>query len=318
MGPGQTIRSMASIDGGRGMFSHVWQCTLDGAVGSVAVKMLRADSNGEAAITSGAVAREVLAYQTILPATPLVSAPHCFGITNDADGHPAFVFEDLSAHHTSDQLDGLDNAEVRAVTLELIALHEAWSEHSDLDRIEVRRATPASLPDAGIERGLDVLDSEWASIDPTRRSALRRLADHRSAPIDAFVDEGGTTLCHGDPRADNVMFDDNGRAVLFDWQQMAIQFGEADLAWLLATSVTPERRRTIESDVVASYAIARGQDAVTTWRRYVLGMVLPGLAVLFLAQRQTSDPRSRALVETSIDRIATAVDDLGVAALSWR
>lgn len=314
MGTGQRIGARVSIDGGRGMFSHVWRCALDGPVGSVAVKMLRADGNGEAAIASGAAAREILAYQSILPATPTVSAPRCFGVVDDPDGHPAFVFEDLSSHRSSDQLAGLDRGDVMAVAIELIALHEAWSGRSELEVIDVRRATPAALPSVGIERGLDVLDNEWRSIDPALRSALRRLADHRSAAIEAFVDEDGSTLCHGDPRADNVVFDNDGRAVLFDWQQMAIQFGEADLAWLLATSVTPELRRTIESDVVASYAMVRRQDAATTWRRYVLGMTLPGLAVLFLAQRRTSDGRSRDLVQTSIERIATAIDDLGLVA----
>ena len=314
MGPGRTIGAEMSIDGGRGMFSHVWRCALDGPVESVAVKMLRTDGNGEAAVTSGAAAREVLAYRSILPTTPTVSAPRCFGIVDDPHGHPAFVFEDLSSHRSSDQLAGLDRGDVAAVAIELIELHEAWSGRADLDMIEVRRATPAALPDAGIERGLDVLDNEWTSVDSTLRSALRRLADHRSAAIEAFVGQDGPTLCHGDPRADNVVFDSNGRAVLFDWQQMAIQFGEADLAWLLATSVRPELRRTIESDVVASYAMARGQDAATTWRRYVLGMALPGLSVLFLAQRRTPDTRSRALVRTSIERIATAIDDVGLVA----
>ena len=312
LGSGKPVRSMNMVDGGRGVFSNVWRCELDDPVGSVAVKMLRTNSNGLAAVASGAAAREVLAYRTILPRTPAVSAPRCFGIADDPGGDPAFVFEDLSSHRSSDQLDGLDDSDVRAITLELIALHEAWAEHPDLDMIDVRRAAPASFADAGIDRGLDVLDNEWMSVDPGLRSALRRLADHRALAIEAFVEEGGITLCHGDPRADNVVFETDGRAVLFDWQQMAIQFGEADLAWLLATSVTPAVRRAIETDVVASYAMARGQDAATTWRRYVLGMVLPGLAVLFLAQRQTPDARSRAFVRTSIERIATAIKDLRV------
>ena len=127
--------------------------------------------------------------------------------------------------------------------------------------------------------------------------------------------EGGQTLCHGDPRADNVVFAEDDRAVLFDWQQMAVQFGEADLAWLLSTSTTPETRRDVEADVIASYALARGQNAATTWERYRLGMVLPGLAVLFLAQRETADERTEQLIATSLERIGIAVDDLAAAEL---
>ncbi len=309
-GPGHKVRSIDEVDRGRGVFSHVLRCTIDGHEDPVAVKLLRSDANGAAAIAMGAAAREVLAYETILPATPTVCAPRCYGIASDASGRPAFVLEDLSGHRWSDQLDGLADLDVRAVVAELIALHLKWTDPSTLATIDVRRSTPSLLADEGVDAGLRALES--LAVEPAHRDALTRLADVRPAAVRSFNEEGGATLCHGDPRADNVAFATGGRAVLFDWQQMAIQFGEADLAWLMATSVTPAVRSTIESDVVASYAIARGQDAATTWRRYVLGMVLPGLSVLFLAQRSSSDDRTRHFIDLSIQRISTAVDDLDV------
>ncbi len=312
-GPGHQVRSIDDIDNGRGVFSHVLRCTIVGRDDPVAVKLLRSDANGAAAVAMGAVAREVLAYETILPTTPTVCVPRCHGIASDDSGRPAFVLEDLSAHRWSDQLDGLSDQDVRAVVAELIALHMTWTDASTLATIDVRRSTPSLLSDDGIDAGLLAL--ERLAVEPTHRAAFTRLADVRAAAVRSFNEEGGATLCHGDPRADNVAFDATGRAVLFDWQQMAIQFGEADLAWLMATSVTPAVRSAIESDVVASYAIARGQDAATTWRRYVLGMVLPGLSVLFLAQRSSADDRTRQFIDLSIQRIATAVDELDVVGL---
>lgn len=312
-GPGHHVRSIDDVDRGRGVFSHVLQCTIDGRDDPVAVKLLRADANGAAAIAMGAAAREVLAYESILPATQTVCVPRCHGIAYDNSGRPAFVLEDLSGHRWSDQLDGLSDLDVRAVVTELIALHVRWTDASTLSAITVRRSTPSGLSDDGIDAGLHTL--ERLGVQPTHRDALTRLADVRAVAVRSFNEEGGATLCHGDPRADNVAFATGGRAVLFDWQQMAIQFGEADLAWLMATSVTPAMRSAIESDVVASYAIARGQDAATTWRRYVLGMVLPGLSVLFLAQRSSSDDRTRQFIDLSIQRIATAVEDLDVVGL---
>jgi len=316
LGSGRSVRIIGDIDLGRGVFSHVIRCGVDHPGGTVAVKLLRSDANGAAAVASGAAAREVLAYEHLLPATPSVRSPACLGIATDSIGRPALVLEDLTDHRWSDQLDGLNDVDLRAVTSELIHLHEAWAGSPALDTIEVRRSTPASLPDAGIDRGLEALD-RWG-IGEQHQQALRDLASARTTCVPAFVAEGGATLCHGDPRADNVAFDHDGRAVLFDWQQMAIQFGEADVAWLLATSVTPETRRSLEADIVASYAMARGQDAATTWHRYVLGMVLPGLSVLFLAQRDSTDERTRRFIATSIERIASAVDDLGVARLANR
>ena len=261
-------------------------------------------------MSSGAAGREVLAYGTILPSTPTVSAPRCFGIGTDPVGRPAPVLEDLSGHRWSDQMDGLALSDLRLVATELVQLHRRWADADQLAAIEVRRSTPASLPDHGIDLGLAAL-TEW-DLPASCRVALARLAEHRIDAVRAFGSVEANTLCHGDPRADNVAFVEGGRAVLFDWQQIAVQFGEADLAWLLATSTTPALRRAVESDLVASYALARGQDAETTWRRYVLGMTLPGLAVLFLAQRTATEEGTRRFITTSIERIATAVDDLGL------
>lgn len=307
------IRSITPVDHGRGVFSHVMRAELDGPVPSVAVKLLRSDANGAAALTSGAVSREILAYQELLPVTEGVWSPTFFGISVDERDVPSFVMQDLSTLRHMDQVDGLTDRDLRAVTAELIALHASWAGRPELDAIDVRRSTPSHLPGEGIERGAALLDTRWANISAERRSALQALAAHREDAIRAFNAEENLTLCHGDPRGDNVAFDHDGRAVLFDWQQLAIQMGEADLAWLLATSVDRETRRSLEGDIVASYAMARQQDAASTWRRYVKGMVLPGLAVLLLAQRETDDDRSHRFIETSIERIADAVIDLGVA-----
>lgn len=308
--------SVENIDGGRGVFSHVVRCRLQSQDSSrelpktVAIKWLRDNANGASAMSSGAASREVLAYERLLPATPTVSAPRCFGVGADSRGRPALVLEDLSEERWSDQLDGLSPHDLRLVTAELICLHEQWAGAAELDTLEVRRSTPSNLPVEGIANGLRALEG-W-DVAPDHVEALQRLADVRTAAVAAFVGEKAPTLCHGDPRADNVAFRHN-RAVLFDWQQLAVQFGESDLAWLLATSATPDVRRQVESDIVASYALARNQDAATTWRRYAVGMVLPGLAVLFLAQRTADDERTQRFIATSVQRIAIAVDDLGVA-----
>lgn len=309
-----SIGTITPIDHGRGVFSHVMRAELSGTPSSVAVKLLRANADGASALTSGAVAREVLAYEQLLPASNGVSVPEFFGIAIDDRQVPALVLQDLSTFRHADQVVGLDQDDLRAVVTELITLHSTWAGRPELERLDLRRSTPAHLPADGIERGAAVLDTKWSNISAERRTALQALAANHRAAVHAFQNEGAPTLCHGDPRGDNVAFDHDGRAKLFDWQQAAIQFGEADLAWLLATSVETTARRSVEGDIIASYAMARRQDAATTWRRYVTGMVLPGLAVLLLAQRSVDDDRSERFVHTSIERIADAVIDLRVTA----
>lgn len=312
----RTVLGLARVDGGRGVFSEVERCVLSGAPHSVVIKHARRDANGRAAIAAGAYRRESIAYETVLPATSSVARPGYFGSTHSPDGGISFVLEDLSDLRAVDQIAGLRADDVRRVAKELIELHTAWSDRPELDALAVRRATPSHLAVEGLTAGLQMLDEHWRDLVSDRaRAALHLLVERRENVVGAFVAEGGQTLCHGDPRADNVVFAEDDRAVLFDWQQMAVQFGEADLAWLLSTSTTPETRRDVEADVIASYALARGQNAATTWERYRLGMVLPGLAVLFLAQRETADERTEQLIATSLERIGIAVDDLAAAEL---
>lgn len=313
-GSDTTIGAITPIDHGRGVFSHVMRAELTGTLRSVAVKLLRSNADGASALTSGAVAREVLVYQHLLPSTDGVSAPKLFGVALDDRDVPALVLQDLSSFRHADQAAGLGEDDLRAVATELIALHSSWAGRPELDTLELRRSTPAHLPVDALERGAALLDAKWSIISSERRSALQALAADHHAAVSAFQNEGSPTLCHGDPRGDNVAFDHDGRATLFDWQQAAIQFGEADLAWLLATSVDVSTRRSVEGDIVASYAMARRQDAATTWRRYVTGMVLPGLAVLLLAQRAIDNDQTQQFVRSSIERIADAVIDLRVSA----
>ena len=122
--------------------------------------------------------------------------------------------------------------------------------------------------------------------------------------MEAFASVGPPTLCHGDPRADNLAFDADGIPVLYDWQQLAVQFGAADLAWLVSTSLTPATRRDSLEDIIEVYG--------TTIDELRLGLVLPGLAVLLLCQRETADDRTRRFIAASITRIGSALVDLDV------
>jgi len=311
-----TVGSVSRIDDGRGVFSIVERIHLiDSSLGhaTVAIKHGLNDVNGQAAISSGAYQREALAYEVLLPATGEVLRPECFGVVRHSAGAISFVLEDLSSCRSVDQLVGLSRDDIAGVVAELLDLHVSWSINPQLMRVDVRRDTPSHLAADGLVSGLDVIDEVWSSIlHDEQRASFHSLVSHRKDAVAQFVGEGGETLCHGDPRADNVAFRGDRRAVLFDWQQLAVQFGEADLAWLLATSATPDVRREVEAELVASYAIARGQDAATTWRRYRTGMILPGLAVLFLAQRSATHDRTRDMIGTSLRRIATAIDDLAV------
>jgi aminoglycoside phosphotransferase (APT) family kinase protein len=329
------ISDPTEIGGGRGTFSDVYHLRLvpagrrshrpSTAAGGTAspqqtpatvVAKLPADSaNRDAAATIGAYDREDIAYRYLVPHSP-IAAPVCFA--RIADGSTAaFLLEDLTGHRFVDQIQGLQAHDAAAVAEQLARLHRFWTSEltapgNPVGRHNVRRATVSALSTERLEAGLGALRRQWAEIGDETVAAFAAVVNERERLVERFAAgmagsaaPGQLTLCHGDPRADNLCFGADGTPVLFDWQQIAVQFGEADLAWLAATSLEPDVRRRCEADLLDVY----GGDA----DRYRLGFVLPGMAALMLAQRVADRPRTRRFIATSLRRIGTALDDHQVA-----
>jgi aminoglycoside phosphotransferase family enzyme len=289
------------------------------------VAKLPADSaNRDAAALSGAYLREDVAYRCLLPDSP-IAAPKCLShVTEGATA--AFLLDDLTKHRFVDQIDGLDVDDATAVAEALARFHRHWSQRlnkpvNPVAAQNVRRATVARLDPEKLESGLAALKAQWLDIGDDNINAFADLVANRERLVDLFRQAAETsgrgnpsggaavspTLCHGDPRADNLCFDGNGIPVLFDWQQIAVQFGEADLAWLASTSLTPATRRSCDEQLLERY----GANA----DRFRLGLVLPGLAALMLAQRAADHPRTRLFISTSLQRIGSAVRDYEVASI---
>ncbi|NNF55427.1 MAG: phosphotransferase [Acidimicrobiales bacterium] len=292
------------IGADRGVFSSVWHLSrrrpTPGPFASVVVKMPKSGINGDAARRSGAYDREEQAYRSLLFAE--LPTPECFGIVATLNG-PAFVLDDLTSLRFVDQLDGLDLPHVEAVVDALGSCHHLI-DPTIAHGLGVRHVTPATFDRSALRRGLGALPSEAIP-------GFTSLLDGASEAIDAFASLADPVLCHGDPRADNLAFInkiDGPVALLYDWQQIAIQAGEADLAWLLATSVSADSRRSMEPVVFARYAQITGRHPDEVAQRYKTSMVVPGLAVLLLAQRRAVG-RLADVVATSVERIGAAVAD---------
>ncbi len=307
---------------GKGTFSDVFRVSLRATRGAdestpstVVAKLPTESANRDAAATSGAYLREDVAYRFILPESP-IATPRCYARL--ADGPTAaFLLEDLTVNRFVDQLDGLSPADVIAVAQALARHHHYWTAalgdaNNPVAAHKVREATVALLAPERLQTGLSCLRDQWPEVERDAVDAFAGVLANRERLVDLFTRAGSrssglATLCHGDPRADNLCFANNGTPVLFDWQQIAVQFGEADLAWLAATSITPTVRRQCDDDLVA----AGDGD----WRRFRLGFVLPGLAALMLAQRVADHPRARTFIASSLSRIGAALADYDVAAL---
>lgn len=301
---GSLIGDITDAGHGRGIFSRVVKVELEQApVKSVIVKAPALGVNGEAGRTSGSYAREALAYRELLGNID-VRTPVCHAVT-DLDGDPWFVLEDLSTMGTINQLDGIGLENAQRLGDVLADLHATSVDRGLAGKL--RGPGPERFGLETLERGLSLLGSKWHT-ERRVTSAFERLIEQRDRLVVEFVEAGQETICHGDPRADNVMVSAS-EVVLLDWQQISMSFGESDLAWLLSTSCTVTDRSVIEASVLSRYATAAGTTMHEVLDRYRLGLTRPGLAVLMLCTRDTSDFRTERIVRESLHRIGHALAD---------
>lgn len=117
----------------------------------------------------------------------------------------------------------------------------------------------------GLDRATAVVPREL------RRPALRYAQRRRQAM--RFLAAGPRTLIHHDCHPGNLYWGPGGPGLL-DWQLVRSGEGIGDVAYLLATALSPEVRRDHERALVAGYGQALeaagvpGQDFERLWSRY--------------------------------------------------
>jgi hypothetical protein len=154
------------------------------------------------------------------------------------------------------------------------------------------------LPAALLERR----DEVWPA---TRHAA----AIHRSA---------GQSLLHSDVHIGNWYRTADGAMGLCDWQCVARGHGSRDLAYALATALTPEQRRAWERELIARYgeSLARRRgvrgDPEALWFHYRTQMLhaLWMWTITLCHSRWLPDMQPEATSTELIVRIATAIVDL--------
>jgi len=125
---------------------------------------------------------------------------------------------------------------------------------------------------------------------------------------------------HGDYRLDNLLFGDGVWAV--DWQTLSLALPARDLAYLVATSLSPEDRRAHERDVVAAYHRALLGYGVADyplelcWEDYVFAMLqVPLVATFGCAYSTTRTERGDRMFAAMVARGCAAIRDLGTLGL---
>jgi hypothetical protein len=323
---------MQRIGQGVGVLSQIYRLDLryagDGGAGpaSLVVKIAPPfQAIRDAAAADGFFEREVIFYRDLARATP-VRSPACYGAAYDpATQTFVLVLEDIREATGGDQIAGLNLEQLRAAVDALAALHAGWWGRPELKALESMvqpyGVAPYSNFNARHAGG-------WRIIHPYLKErispSMMRVGERMCERLDDIVGEclaGPRTLCHGDFRAENLMFEtgNDGGLVVLDWQFMTQAAGPFDLGGMMVGSVEIELRREHEMSLLRGYhdrlmaGGVEGYDFAQCLHDYRRALLIGFTAcVQGGAPRNLKDPRSDALITGIARRCEAAVQDHGL------
>lgn len=276
--------------------------------------------------------REGRFYELLADNVP-VRTPECYWNHIDpGTGSFGMLLEDLGDRTMISQIAGVPGARAAEALRTLARLHGTWWRAPLLDELhwmprldepinlaagqQYRDAWPVFLERIGDGLGPEALELG----ERTQRVFEDLLRDG--------VNEAPLTICHGDFRADNLMFDDGAskaeEVALLDWQISYRGPAITDVAYFLCQSLTVDERRAHEADLVRCWydelaATVRRERGTTLddypfelaweqYRRSSLGTTV--YAVSAMGAMDVANERGRELVTSMAVRSFTAALDL--------
>jgi ecdysteroid kinase len=271
--------------------------------------------------------REVLFYRDVA-ATVALRIPRAYVAEFDPQTHWfVLVMDDLSPATDGDQVAGLPLEHVRLALDGIVGLHAAWWNRPELVALEA-----AIQPfGEGLWIGTGARHAAaWPAFETfvaARASPeLRRIGERMAGAVEPMmIDMARTprTLCHGDFRADNLMFSSSDGATaltIVDWQAPMQARGAFDVGYLMSMSVTTELRRAHEAALLRGYhdkltaAGVEGYPYEEFFHDYRRGLLI-GFTYVVQAgpAADMAHPRTEALFDSAVRRVDAAVQDHGLA-----
>jgi hypothetical protein len=201
-----------------------------------------------------------LRYYTELAAEAPFRVPQAHAVVMDADSTDfVLVMEDLSGLRGLDQAAGVSADDALTAVRGAAGLHASYWERDLADL-----ATTFLPLDNPIHRAVlpQVFASGW---DRCKAEARDLLPAELAAFGDRYVDRlgwlleqlsTGTTIVHGDWRADNLLVDGDGSLAVIDFQIMGIGAPTYDLGYFMSQSLEPDVRHDVADDLVDAYFAA--------------------------------------------------------------
>ncbi len=273
--------------------------------------------------------REVAFYTQLAQHSP-IRTPGLYHAELDMSDHGfVLLLEDLSAATAGDQLAGITPARTEAALAAIGQLHGAW--WGKVDGEEMAALFDYANPEycAAVQAGYQAflapaLENYSNTFSDYTKKAAEALAPVAAKMI-AEMSSRQRTFCHGDYRADNLMFGgamgDGGIAAL-DWQISGRGNGLYDVAYLICGSVPQAQRRETEQELLHLYhdtLLAMGVENFSfeqCWQDY-RNCVLGGLFVAIFTGggMDLGNERGAEMLKTAAGRLDAAMTDLQVGEL---
>lgn len=313
---------------GIGVSSSVYRLWLqgDGVPDTLVLKLQALD---EAAVFTCTMlqmySREVKFFDELAARSP-IRVPKGYGGAISEDRATYYLFmEDLGGHREVDQNTGMEIADAERALDELAGWHaEFWGQAEQY----VETGAAMSIADEIYHGVLPIVFAEgWDKVQaemevhPTVAAIAPRWIEKLPDMLTALA-ASPTTVTHGDYRADNIFFDDDGGVVLLDFQLTGLSTAAFDLAYFVTQSLLPDVATANEQALFDRYVAALTaagvpeHDTATLWENYRMAALFC-LAYPIVAARgmDLSDPRQYALVDNMSTRCARAIDELDLASL---
>ena len=259
-----------------------------------------------------------------------VRTPRCFWNHIDPETRSfGLLLEVLGARTMISQVEGMGVERAAEALAALAALHGAWWASPALDGLEWM---PRLTDPINLAAGQQYRDAWPAFVErvgaalPAGSIELGERAQVRFEDVmHSMMGDAPSTICHGDFRVDNLLFDDTAeegdRVAVIDWQISSRAPAIGDVAYFLCQSMAVEERRSHEEQLVRGWydrvvdAVGRPLDEypfASAWEQYQRAVLFTTVyPVTAAGAMDPANERGRELVSAMAVRSFAAALDLG-------
>ena len=262
--------------------------------------------------------REILFYRDCAPSAPFKTAK-CYGQAIESDNtNFTIAMEDISHYRPLNQLDGVSLSDAKIMLEKLADFHAMWWNSPKLPAMQ--DIFPPMLNPI-YETVIPMLWAQgWPNVEKYAGHLLpdsvRHIGGIWAEKVSWMLTNlmAPMTLCHGDYRADNMMFDGN-EPVVIDYQICGTGSGIFDVGYFISQSIATKERRGHDRELVDLYLDRLETHGITIdrdemWRQYLVAIVFcVNYGVTVFAGYAEQNERGQQLVNDMLLRALDCVAD---------